>query len=122
MSKVLACLPKIPLCDDTGAVNISELLALMRWIPGMSSVHLSYLMALDDGVSLDGDGAEQMFNLTSAANPQYIATNPAETYAIHTTATMICAAYTALLMIIKTNQHYTGEWNVFLTYTQERIN
>nr|AWW13493.1 nucleoprotein [Aedes anphevirus]AWW13494.1 nucleoprotein [Aedes anphevirus] len=113
LSQVLAALPKIKLFDETGGINISILLALLRWIPGMDGVHLSYMAARDEGVAIaEGD---LVFRIMVAVYPEFDGKSPTSSYARHTTATMICAAYAVLLMVIKTiNANAVNQLDIFI--------
>lgn len=67
------------------------------------------------GVEVVGEGTQEMFALMVEAHPEYGGNTPLEGYALHTTATMIYAAYAALLMIIKTiNANAANQLNIFI--------
>lgn len=113
LTQVLAALPKIKLFDKDGGVNISVLLALLRWIPGMEGIHLAYVTARDDGVDLvDGN---LVFETMAAEYDDFDGRRPTREYAIHTSATMICTAYAVLLMVIKTiNANAANQLDIFI--------
>lgn len=113
LTQVLAALPKIKLFDKDGGVNISVLLALLRWIPGMEGIHLAYVTARDDGVDLvDGN---LVFETMAAEYDDFDGRRRTREYAIHTSATMICTAYAVLLMVIKTiNANAANQLDIFI--------
>lgn len=114
LTQVLAALPKIRLFDKDGGVNISILLALLRWIPGMEGIHLAYVTARDDGVDLATE-SNLVFELMVAEHEDFIGDRPTREYAIHTSAVMTCAAYAVLLMIIKTiNVNAVNQLDIFI--------
>ncbi|XP_021698820.1 uncharacterized protein LOC110676197 [Aedes aegypti] len=113
LSQILAALPKITLFDNEGGINVSVLVALIRWIPGMESVHMSYVIAMDDGVQIQ-DGTDALFAIMAQEHKDYRGESAAG-YARHTSAVMACAAYAALLMVFKTiNVNAVNQMDIFI--------
>lgn len=115
LSRLLACLQKFPICDAKGAVDVSAVLAILRWIPGMSHVPLAYLQSLDGGVTVMPDSSKIVLLMCEKEIAQFDSDEPMGRYYIHTSAVMICAAYAVLLMIVKTiNPNAAGQMDLFL--------
>lgn len=103
ISTSLCFMDKIPLAFAMGRqnqavldVDISHVIAILKWIPGMEDIDASYLVTVDDGVLID---KRHLIKLMDVEKKDYPAIASEKK---HTTAQMIAAAYCVLLMITKT--------------------
>lgn len=100
ISITLATLPTVPLFFD-GEICITHLLSLLRWIPGMEDIDYAYHQKMDAGVVTRRGSLVEKTTRADYPRGTRISSTTVECKNIHSTATMMSAAYVVLLMITK---------------------
>lgn len=100
LSLTLPTLPQLPLIFD-GEVCVSHVLALLRWIPGLEDIDYAYHQKMDTGVTSERGAAVLKQNRPDYPKGTRINESGLACVQIHSTSTMVSAAYAVLLMITK---------------------